>query len=195
MPRRIPIPALVLCAALFAAFWPASSANAQEAANSVSKEAEEEGTEQVIEPQTPFKRPGQTGLPLPRFVSLRSGEVNLRTGPGVRYPIDWVYRRRGLPVEIIDEFDTWRRIRDWQGTVGWVHQSMLQGKRTILINGAERTLRKDPRSDAPGLAIAKPGVLGDLKTCQGDWCQVTVQGFSGWMRREDFYGIYPQETP
>jgi SH3-like domain-containing protein len=142
-----------------------------------------------------FQRPGQTGLPLPRFVSLRSGEVNLRTGPGVRYPIDWVYKRRNLPVEIIDEFDTWRRIRDWQGTVGWVHQSMLQGRRTVLVTGRERLLRREPHDGAPGLAQAETGVIGDLKRCRGVWCEVELEGFSGWLRMDEFYGIYPQEVP
>jgi SH3-like domain-containing protein len=138
-------------------------------------------------------RPGKTGLPLPRFVSLRAGEVNLRTGPGVRYPIDWVYRRRDLPVEIIDEFDTWRRIRDWQGTLGWVHQSMLQGRRTILVVGEQRVLRRDPEDGAPGLAYATPGVIGEIKKCRGDWCKVVLEGFTGWLRKSNFYGAYGDE--
>jgi len=138
-------------------------------------------------------RPGKTGLPLPRFVSLRAGEVNLRTGPGVRYPIDWVYRRRDLPVEIIDEFDTWRRIRDWQGTLGWVHQSMLQGRRTILVVGEQRVLRRDPEAGAPGLAYATPGVIGEIKKCRGDWCKVVLEGFTGWLRKSNFYGAYGDE--
>ena len=81
------------------------------------------------------KRLGASGLPLPRFVSLKSDEVNLRTGPGKRYPIDWIYRRRGLPVEIIDEFDDWRRVRDHDGTVGWVHRFMLVSQRTSRPSG------------------------------------------------------------
>src|SRR5262245_57081238 len=85
----------------------------------------------------------ETKLPIPRFVSLRSGEVNLRTGPGTNYPVDWVFVRRGMPVEIIAEFDVWRKIRDWQGTVGWVHQSMLDGRRTARITGADRELRNE----------------------------------------------------
>ncbi len=152
---------------------------------------------QTLENETTTRpsRPGRTGLPLPRFVSLRAGEVNLRTGPGVRYPIDWVYRRRHLPVEVIDEFDTWRRIRDWQGTVGWVHQSMLQGRRTILIVGERRLMRRDPRDDAPGLAYVEPGALGTLGTCGGDWCEVEIEGFIGWLRRSEFFGVYDDEGP
>ncbi len=83
------------------------------------------------------------GLPIPRFVSLRTNPINLRAGPGVRYPVDWVYVRRYLPVEVIDEFDTWRQIRDPAGAEGWVHQSMLSGKRTAVVTGSVRTLKRD----------------------------------------------------
>ncbi len=143
----------------------------------------------VKTPQTP----GRTGLPLPRFVTLRAAEVNMRTGPGIRYPIDWVYKRRGLPVEIVDEFETWRRIRDWQGTEGWVHQSMLQGRRGILITGKLRILRLEAEADSAGVAQVEAGVVGRLKRCRGDWCLVEFTGFEGWLRREEFYGLYPDE--
>lgn len=137
------------------------------------------------------QQPGRTGLPLPRFVSFRAPKVNLRTGPGIRFPIDWVYERRDLPVEIIDEFDTWRRIRDWQGTMGWVHQSMLQGRRTILVTGARRLLRREPGDRAEGVAWLEPGVIGGLDRCERDWCLVEVERFEGWLRRGDFYGADP----
>ena len=104
-------------------------------------------------------RLGTSGLTLPRFVSLKSGEVNLRTGPGKRYPIDWIYRRRGLPVEVIDEFEDWRRVRDHDGTVGWVHRFMLVSRRTVLVMGATRTLRRKPEPDATGLAYLEAGVI------------------------------------
>ena len=137
--------------------------------------------------------PGRTGLPLPRFVTLRAAEVNLRSGPGTRYPIDWVYRRAGMPVEIIDEFDTWRRIRDWQGTEGWVHQSMVQGRRGILVTGQRRTLKRRPEETAPGVAMLDAGVIGTLERCRGSWCEVSAGGYSGWLEREAFYGLYPDE--
>jgi SH3-like domain-containing protein len=136
---------------------------------------------------------GRTGLPLPRFVSLRSAEVNVRTGPGTRYPIEWVYQRRGMPVEIVDEFDTWRRIRDWQGTEGWVHQSMVQGQRGILVTGKRRTLHRRPEPDSPGVALIDAGVIGVLTRCQERACEVTVDGFTGWLERDTFYGLYPGE--
>lgn len=139
------------------------------------------------------QRPGVTGRPLPRFASLRADKVNLRTGPGARYPIDWVFQRRGLPVEIIDEFDTWRRVRDWQGTVGWVHQSMLQSQRHVLVTGKRRLLRRGPEEGTAGAAIVEAGVVGTLGSCQETWCEVEAKGFTGWLRRDEFYGVYPDE--
>jgi len=137
---------------------------------------------------------GRSGLKLPRFVSLRAVEVNMRTGPGTRYPIDWVYRRRNLPVEIIDEFDTWRRIRDAEGTVGWVHQSMLQGKRFVLVTEANGILlRRDPQEDARSVARLEAGVIGQLETCGELWCVVEADGFKGWLERTQVYGIYREE--
>ncbi len=139
------------------------------------------------------ERPGRTGLPLPRFVSLRAAEINLRIGPGVRYPIDWVYRRRGLPVEVIDEFETWRRIRDHEGTTGWVHQSMLDGRRSVMVTGEARLLRRAPEAGAPGVAHLEAGVIARLEGCEGDWCRVTVERFDGWLRRGEVFGLYPGE--
>jgi SH3-like domain-containing protein len=135
----------------------------------------------------------ETKLPLPRFVSLRSNEVNLRTGPGTTYPVDWVYVRRGLPVEVIAEFDVWRKIRDWQGTVGWVHQSMLDGRRTALIAGAERVLHRDPVDNSAPIARLAPGVIGRLLKCEGLWCRIEVEDYRGWLKRDEFWGAYPDE--
>ena len=155
--------------------------------------AQETGAEKPSESLARPAPPGRTGLPLPRFVTLRASEVNLRSGPGTRYPIDWVYRRSGMPVEIIDEFDTWRRIRDWQGTEGWVHQSMVQGRRGVLVIGKLQTLRRRPEVAAPGVAQLEAGVVGELDRCRGEWCQVSAGGYSGWLERKGFYGLYPYE--
>src|SRR5688572_30955477 len=95
----------------------------------------------------------QEHLPLPRFASLDSNQINLRAGPGTDYPILWVYQRRGLPVEIIGEFDTWRRIRDRDGAVGWVQQNLLSGKRGALVIDEAPTLRTDPTGGANAVAI------------------------------------------
>ena len=136
---------------------------------------------------------GKSGLPLPRYVSLAKTKVNLRKGPGLRYPIEWVYRRDQLPVEIIAEFDTWRQIRDWEGTVGWVHRNMLRGRRTVMITDGTRVLRSDPEANAPALLQAEAGVIGQLIDCAGAWCQVEIAGRSGWLQNRDFFGAYLNE--
>lgn len=135
----------------------------------------------------------ETGLPLPRFVSLRSAEVNLRTGPGNTYPIDWVYKRRHMPVEVIAEFDNWRKIRDWEGAVGWVHQNLLDGRRYVLITG-ERLLLSRPAPDAPPVARVMAGVIARLLTCQAAWCRLDADGHEGWLPRDGFWGVYAAET-
>ncbi len=137
---------------------------------------------------------GPSGLPLPRFVTLRAAKVNLRTGPGIRYPIEWVYARKGLPLEVIDEFETWRRVRDWQGSVGWVHQSMLSGQRGAMVVGEQRLLRRAPEAGAAGVARIEAGVVARLRACAGGWCRIEVKGFEGWLRQEQIYGAYPDET-
>lgn len=140
-----------------------------------------------------IERPGRTGLPLPRFASFRSDEVNLRAGPGVRYPIEWVYRRQGLPVEIVDEFETWRRVRDWEGTLGWVHQSMLSGRRTLRVQDEKVALRREPSEGAALVAWLEGGVIGEIKGCEGGWCKAEIAGYQGWLMRSDFYGTLPRE--
>ncbi|QJE74314.1 SH3 domain-containing protein [Aerophototrophica crusticola] len=135
----------------------------------------------------------RSGLPVPRFVTLRSGQVNVRTGPGKSYPIEWVFTRPGMPVEITAEFDTWRRIRDVEGTQGWVHQSMVSGRRGLVVTGEVRTLRQAASGTAPAIAQAEPGVMGKLKSCKGDWCEVEIQGYDGWMKKGEFWGAYPAE--
>jgi SH3-like domain-containing protein len=137
-----------------------------------------------------------TGLPLPRFVSLRSDEVNMRTGPGRRYPVEWVYRRRGLPVEVIAEFDTWRRVRDWQGIDGWMHSSVLSSKRYVVVTGGVRILREKSDPESPPVARAEVSVIAKLLECSegSAWCRIEIDGVRGWLRRDEFWGVYEDET-
>ncbi len=137
-----------------------------------------------------------TGNPLPRYAALRSDEVNLRTGPGTRYPIDWVYKRRDLPVLIEREFEVWRLVRDPEGVKGWVHQATLAPRRTGVVVGGEQVLRSDPKPDATAVAKLKPGVIVRLRSCEAtsDWCQAQVQDYRGWIRRVDVWGIFPGEA-
>ena len=137
-----------------------------------------------------------TGLPIPRWASLRSDEVNLRAGPGTRYPVDWVYRRRGLPVEIEREFEVWRLVRDQDGVRGWVHQATLTGRRDFIVAGSEHTLRSSAADAASAVATLKPGVIGRIRDCAAGktWCEVQVGDYRGWLKRDDLWGTYPDEA-
>jgi SH3-like domain-containing protein len=137
---------------------------------------------------------GESSLPVPRFVSLHADKVNLRTGPGDRYPIEWVFTRKEMPVEITGQLEHWRRIRDWEGTTGWVHERMLTGKRGVIVRGGVRVLYRQPDPNAAVIARAEPGVIGRLLECRAAWCKVETGDVSGWVRRSDVWGVYPDET-
>jgi SH3-like domain-containing protein len=134
-----------------------------------------------------------SGLPLPRFASLKSNEVNVRTGPGTRYPVEWRFRRKGMPVEIVAEHDNWRKIRDWQGAGGWVYQGLLSGKRSFIISSKVANLYKTPSIEAEVVARLEPEVMGEIRSCSGDWCRVRVSGISGWSQRAKLWGVYKSE--
>ena len=134
------------------------------------------------------------GPKVPRFVSLDADKVNLRTGPGQRYPIDWVLTRRDMPVEVIAQFENWRRIREWDGTTGWVQQNLLTGKRHVLVaKGDSRPIHRQPDPDSALVARAEPGVVARLTECRAAWCRIETASVSGWMRRADLWGVYPDE--
>ncbi len=142
---------------------------------------------------------GASGLPLPRFVSLKSERVNVRSGPTKDNDVNWVYTRVGLPVEIIAEYDNWRRIRDWEGGEGWVLHSLLSGKRTGLVTAAAKKIddfvpihaSADLRSAVT--ARLQSGVIAAIKGCDGHWCRISGHGFDGWIEQERLWGVYPGE--
>nr|WP_316651337.1 SH3 domain-containing protein [uncultured Gellertiella sp.] len=145
---------------------------------------------------------GPSGLPLPRFVSLKSKKVNLRVGPGSSYAVSWMYLKSGLPVEIIQEYDTWRRIRDADGTEGWVNQALLSGQRTAITAPWMRgkgskvyvNMRREPESNGTIIAKLEPGVVVRLAGCNGDWCEATSDGSEGWVSQNEIWGAYPAEV-
>ena len=149
----------------------------------------------VLFSEPTFSQNRSSGLPLPRFVSLRAEVVNMRTGPGVQYPVEWVYKRHGLPVEIISEYDTWRKVRDWQGTQGWMHQSLFYGKRKFIVIGSERMVSRSASSESAARAILESGVIGRVIECKrsSNWCKIEVDSTTGWLRRVDVWGIYRGE--
>ena len=132
-------------------------------------------------------------LPLPRFVSLKSAEANVRKGPGLNYPIKWVLVRKNMPVEVIAEFEQWRRIRDIDGEEGWVHRAMLNGSRSVTIQGNAHTLYKNPGEDSQPIALIESGVSAELIECEEEWCRVEINGYRGWVSRKSLWGIYPDE--
>jgi SH3-like domain-containing protein len=136
----------------------------------------------------------RSGQPLPRWASLRGEEVNMRAGPGTRYPVLWVYRRKALPVEITAEFDTWRRVKDSEGAEGWVHLVNLSGKRSFLVAGkSTQPLFRSSDEKADLRAEAEAGVQGRLVRCRAAWCRVEIDGIKGYMRRDSIWGVYPDE--
>jgi len=151
---------------------------------------------------------GASGLALPRFASLKSDRVNLRQGPGTDYPTAWIFRRAGLPVEIVKEFDSWRQVRDAEGTTGWVLGSMLSGRRTAVVlpwelkasqsGGASQpvsaALRDDDSDTARPLAYVEAGVLASIISCDGRWCRISVSGFRGYIEQVKLWGAYQGEV-
>jgi SH3-like domain-containing protein len=138
-----------------------------------------------------------SGLPVPRFVSLKPDKVNVRGGPTRNHDITWQYTRAGLPVEITAESDNWRRIRDWEGSEGWVYHSMLSGRRTAIVNAKEKDglvpLYAKGESEAPVIAKLQSGVLASVKQCTGSWCRIVGAGFDGYVAQERLWGVYPNE--
>jgi len=138
---------------------------------------------------------GASGLALPRFVSLSAGEANLRTGPGGRYPILWVYVKRGIPLEITAEYGAWRRVRDFEGTTGWMHSALLSGTRTAIITGQNiRNLYAEPTVSSRPVLRAEPGVISAIEVCENGWCQIDIMGREGWIPQEDIWGTYSFEN-
>lgn len=139
----------------------------------------------------------ETGLALPRMVSLRSNLINARSGPGARYPIEWVYMQKGAPVEIIAEFELWRKIKDWQGSESWVHKSMLSGHRSIkMTTPGETNVYNKPEYAAPVIARVEDEVVGSVKKCPSgsDFCLISFGSVEGWVPKNNVFGVYPKEV-
>lgn len=143
-----------------------------------------------------------TGLPTPRFVSLKADRVNLREGPSKDNRTSWVFQRAGLPVEVTGEFEIWRRIRDAEGAEGWVLHSLLSGRRTVLIAPWTKDAEGKPlpiysRADERSAIVAylQPGVLGSVRQCDGVWCRIHGgrDRFDGYIRQDRLWGVYPNE--
>lgn len=147
-----------------------------------------------------------TGLPVPRFVSLKSAKINVRRGPGNDNQISWVFKRKALPVEIIAESGRWRKIRDHDGETGWVWHAMLDGRRSAIVMGKPDATGKvmdpaspvalfaEPSEKSKIIAYAEVGVIGRLPFCQDQWCELEVNGYEGWVLRSEIWGAYTAEN-
>ncbi len=136
----------------------------------------------------------KTSLPVPRFVSSRPSEMNIRVGPGPNYPVAWKLVKANIPLEITAEFDTWRRVRDWDGMTGWVHQSMLSGQRYAVVTNKEGVvLRSSPGDSFYPVAKVEYNARALVKKCRDEWCLLRSGGYEGWSKRQDLWGAYPKE--
>ncbi|MEM6408917.1 MAG: SH3 domain-containing protein [Pseudomonadota bacterium] len=140
------------------------------------------------------ERGPETNLPLPRFVSLKASEGNVRRGPSLKHRIDWVFTRRNMPLQVVAEHGHWRRVEDREGAGGWVHYTLLSGVRTVLIEQDLAPLHAKPDASSAVEAYAEAGVIARLGVCDGAWCRISADGARGWVKRSAFWGLMPGET-
>lgn len=134
-----------------------------------------------------------TNLPIPRFVSMKASEGNVRRGPSLSHRIDWVFTRRDMPLRITAEHGHWRRVEDRDGQGGWVHYALLSGSRTVLIDQDMLTIHARPEPAAPVVAALEVGVIARLGKCEPEWCRVSAGGFRGWANTSSLWGVKPGE--
>ena len=147
-----------------------------------------------LAPAAAIDRGPITNLPMPRFVSLKAAEANARRGPSTAHRIDWVFTRRGMPLQIIGEYGNWRQVRDRDGATGWVHYTLLSGVRTVIVDQDLLPLRASAEDGADVVARAEAGVIARLGECAIDWCRITVDGYRGWVRKTAIWGVAADET-
>jgi SH3-like domain-containing protein len=134
-----------------------------------------------------------TGLPMPRYVSLRSGEGNARRGPALSHRVDWVFTRRDMPLKVTAEFGHWRRVEDAEGAGGWMHFALLSGVRTALVTEEMTAMHLQPDPRAPVVAWLEAGVVARILACEGDWCRLRADRLRGWAPRAALWGVTADE--
>jgi SH3-like domain-containing protein len=136
-----------------------------------------------------------TGMPVPRWVTVKAERVNVRRGPSLDQEVLWTYVKPGVPVEVIAEYDAWRRIRDADGSTGWVSAALLDGRRNVMMQGRVNTaILETPKADAEAIAFAEPGLVAKLISCEGAWCEVSTRGYNGYVSRDRLWGVYEDEV-
>ncbi len=139
------------------------------------------------------KRGPVTNLPLPRYVSMKAAEGNVRRGPSLTHRIDWVFKRRGMPLQITAEYGNWRKVQDRDGAGGWVHYALLSGVRTVLIDSEILPVYSRPDPSSQVNAHFETGVVARLGSCSLDWCRISAGGYRGWALKSNLWGVDPSE--
>lgn len=124
------------------------------------------------------------------FASLRSDETNVRSGPGQNYPIKFTFKLRGIPVQVISEYDNWNEIRDYEGQSGWVMQSLLTKKRMLMVRTAKSfiNMHSKPNDKSRIILRLENNVICDYLKCEGDWCGIKISNKKGWVQKVDLFG-------
>jgi SH3-like domain-containing protein len=135
-----------------------------------------------------------TGQPLPRFMTLKSDKVHMRTGPGMKYPILYVYQRDGMPLRVVREFDVWREVVDLDGERGWMHSSTLSLKRMAMITASGVNVMETDAASAPVIALAEKGAVVELMVCGVDWCRIESGRIRGWIQKRYLWGVFSDEV-
>jgi SH3-like domain-containing protein len=135
-----------------------------------------------------------TGMDLPRFVSMKASKGFARRGPSGTHRIDWVFKRRHMPLRVVDEYGHWRRVQDRDGAGGWMHYSLLSGNRTVIVEAELAELRRRPSAEAPVTARLQSGVVAWLGECAAGWCEIEVEGAEGWVETATLWGVAPDEV-
>lgn len=186
---RTAVIAAVLAAVLAVAGASAASADGAANADGAASAAETGATGETAAE----RRFGpETNLPLPRFVSLKA-RANIRRGPGLTHRIDWVFTRRGMPLEVVAEHGHWRKVRDVDADSGWIHHALLRGARSAVVVAESAALRRAPETDAPMIALAEAGAIVAVEACAPTWCEVKGDGVSGWVRKAEIWGAREDE--
>lgn len=130
-----------------------------------------------------------TKLPIPRFVSMKADEGNVRRGPSLSHRIDWVFKRQNMPLKVVGEYGHWRRVQDIDGQGGWMHFRLLSGVRTVIVQGQKTPMRRKPLESSEVSAFAEQGVVARLGKCDTKWCRISVQGHKGWVMKDEIWGV------
>ncbi len=136
----------------------------------------------------------ETGLEIPRYVSLKSNDANIRVGPSKNYPIEIKYIKKNYPLKVVEEYEEWRKVEDFKKNIGWIHKSLISGTRTgIILSNDNKTIRLLNTLDGNVIGEIGKGNIVYLEKCKIDWCLVTAENLKGWMDKKYIWGVKEKE--